>query len=539
MVKILIFLFISFIKIKQAKLKELKEISLSLTTIYTYEENGNYVEINDEIGRKGLVKFIVEQNYNYQSIKINPTNGRWKVLFQTKILDENNESYKIGCGPWKKEDNIFYIFCELNEEVPKGKYFFQFNENESKFNYSGYEIKLKHYSNYEITKLDSGKIDLYSPAQTINVNDNEDIYELKFDILIYNQETIYLKHFFSYYESLNCQRKDNELICPINKSILEKNIIDMNNNLVKMGIYFLNKKGEFIKFPLVSNIYINYNIKKVDVYVKITKLLTNNIINNNENEYIVYETNVTNLPSAYSEHFNLEFEYKKKNTSLFCYLKKENKSPLLILCHTDFLYQDILNMKEIESNIILNKHIKYNFIILPVNNKENITKLKSKVFYKYPIIFQIFPNFLNFTKVDLIIIDIFLEEPNGINGITFNENAEDLKCINLIKIKRCQVPKEHFKGKNDGYYYIKYNNNLDFNTKSTSYNVNPIEIFISKENNINSNNSDQKSENFSSSIKLIIISIIILLIVIFILVFKKKITKEKKEIANKELKEIF
>ena len=220
-------------------------------------------------------------------------------------------------------------------------------------------------------------------------------------------------------------------------------------------------------------------------------------------------------------------------------LKKENKSPLLILCHTDFLYQDILNMKEIESNIILNKHIKYNFIILPVNNKENITKLKSKVFYKYPIIFQIFPNFLNFTKVDLIIIDIFLEEPNGINGITFNENAEDLKCINLIKIKRCQVPKEHFKGKNDGYYYIKYNNNLDFNTKSTSYNVNPIEIFISKENNINSNNSDQKSENFSSSIKLIIISIIILVIVIFILVFKKKITKEKKGVVNKELKEIF
>ena len=100
----------------------------------------------------------------------------------------------------------------------------------------------------------------------------------------------------------------------------------MNNDQVKIGIYFLNKKGEFIKFPLISNIYINYNIKKEDVYVKITKLLTNNIIINNENEYIVYETNVTNIPSSNSEYFPLEIEYKKENIPLFCYLKKEDKS---------------------------------------------------------------------------------------------------------------------------------------------------------------------------------------------------------------------
>lgn len=452
MVRMLIFLFISFMKMKQVILKELKEISLSMTTFYNDEERYESEELNDEIGRKGLVKFIVEQNYNYQPINVNYTYGKWKAFFQTTILDENKKSYKVGCGPWKKEDNIFYIFCELNEVFPKGKYFFQLDGN--KFNYSGYEIKLNHYQNYEITKLDSGKLDLYSPPQTINVNDNENIYELKFDILIYNQETIYLQNYISYY-SLNCQRKGDELICPINKSILERNINtynEMNNDLVKMGIYFLNTKGEFIKFPLISNIYINYNIKKEEVYVKITKLLTNNIIINNENEYIVYETNVTNIPSVNSEHFSLEIEHKKEITPLFCYLKKEDNSPLLMLCHINFFYEDIYQIKEIESNIILNNHIKYNFIILPLNNKENITALKNNVFYKYPTIYQIFPNFLNFTKEDLIIIDIYLEEPNGINGITFNENAEDLKCINLKKIKRCQVPKEHFKGKNDGYY---------------------------------------------------------------------------------------
>ena len=61
---------------------------------------------------------------------------------------------------------------------------------------------------------------------------------------------------------MNCQRKEDELICPVNKSILERNMIEMDNNLVKMGIYFLSKKGEFIKFPLISNIYISIIILK-------------------------------------------------------------------------------------------------------------------------------------------------------------------------------------------------------------------------------------------------------------------------------------
>ena len=125
MVKILIFFLISFMTIKQDRLEELKVISLSVTIFYTDEGSYKNVEINEEIGRKGLAKFIVEQRYHYQDIKINPTNGKWKALFQTIILDENNERYKIGCGLWKKEDNIFYIFCELNEEIPKGKYLFK------------------------------------------------------------------------------------------------------------------------------------------------------------------------------------------------------------------------------------------------------------------------------------------------------------------------------------------------------------------------------------------------------------------------------
>ena len=52
-------------KIKQVILKELKEISLSMTTFYNDEESYTNMKLNDKKGRKGLVKFIVEQNYNY------------------------------------------------------------------------------------------------------------------------------------------------------------------------------------------------------------------------------------------------------------------------------------------------------------------------------------------------------------------------------------------------------------------------------------------------------------------------------------------
>ena len=143
---------------------------------------------------------------------------------------------------------------------------------------------------------------------------------------------------------------------------------------------------------------------------------------------------------------------------------------MLILCE-GLYHEDVLYLKEIKSNILVDDvNIQYNFIILPVNNQEKTTLIKNNYYYDYPtnIIYQIFPNILNFTSNDSLEIDLYLEKPRDVNGITFNEYAEDLKCINLIQIKRCKVPKEHFKGKNDGYYYIKYDNNLDFNSKTTS-----------------------------------------------------------------------
>ena len=157
----------------------------------------------------------------------------------------------------------------------------------------------------------------------------------------------------------------------------------------------VNKNGKIQVLYLNPPIKINFNIKKIDIYIKITKLLTNYTVRSN---YLAYETNVTNIPSI-SSIFNLDFIRKKREGSLSCYLQKGENGPFLILCMPFINEDDILSLKEIKENIILiNINAKYNFIILPVDIKETITFISNPTF-SYPIIQGIYPNILDFTSI--------------------------------------------------------------------------------------------------------------------------------------------
>jgi hypothetical protein len=54
-------------------------------------------------------------------------------------------------------------------------------------------------------------------------------------------------------------------------------------------------------------------LKKVDIYVQITKLLTDQVVISPEDDYIFYETNTTNIP------------LKKKNMTYIVDSKAEKK----------------------------------------------------------------------------------------------------------------------------------------------------------------------------------------------------------------------
>ena len=102
--------------------------------------------------------------------------------------------------------------------------------------------------------------------------------------------------------------------------------------------------------------------------------------------------------------------------------------------------------------------------------------------------------------------------PNGLIGVSYNEEAEDLECeIISIELKRCKIPKEHFKGKKSGYYFVMHKNH--FNKKTINYEVPPIQVIIDEsieptdttifpsDSTIQSD--DSKGNNISSSLSLL------------------------------------
>ena len=430
--------------------------------------------------------------------------------------------------------NRFLIFCELDDKIPKGQYLFKFNE---KFNYSKYEIDLTSSNEFNITKIDSNKVDIYSSNQTINVVDNKEIYELKFKIKSYNQELLFLNFAISL-EPLDCKRENDELICLIKKSLLEcysdtgslkgdMNLIDFERAKQQMSLIYFNEQGKEEYLYLIGNFILNFNVQKVDVYVKITKLLTNNLETDN---FITYETNVTEFPSVIGGVFHLNFTGKEEHSLNFdCILKKGEYNPLLLFCIKK--YEGILSLKEIENEIRLNNiNSKYNFIIQPVKNNENITIINTK--NRLPIISSIYPNILNFTKKNTFEIILYLqgERSTPLEGITFNEKEKDLECKNLGYKIICNVSKEHFKGINNKYYYLKYYN-PNVNNKVTSFLATPIKIILPKTEPKSNNNNDNKLILIISIIASVIVFIIIVFVVI-ICIYKNKKSDLKEEVLK-------
>lgn len=128
--KYLIILFFNFLVIKSNLNDSFEPLYLSLIK-----------NMKTEVGEKGVALFMVNRNPKF----VDKTNFDRKILFNKTILNENNKSYEVGCGFWVNLA-IYYIFCEFDENIPKGKYSFKFNKNNEfnefndKFIYLNYEV---------------------------------------------------------------------------------------------------------------------------------------------------------------------------------------------------------------------------------------------------------------------------------------------------------------------------------------------------------------------------------------------------------------
>ena len=489
-IKLLIYLFI--ISFTNSFLEENETFPLLYIDIHESQKN--------KIGKNGTIIFYPD--YFSENIgDLIDTNK--KPYFNSLISDVNEIEYEINCGPWKDKER-FFIFCNMNESIPNGHYFIQFNQT---FRYLDYQAFIISDEILMITKTDEDIIDLYSNIQTINVTKDIDIYNLKFQITSYNKERLYLSA--NDIIQLDCKQNRIELICPINKSILE----GQTSQKTEVTIISLYKDGNMRFFDLIPSIEVYFNnYQKTDIYIGIKKLLTNYA---GINSAIAYETNITNIQDIYSGTFEMNFNGVSSNLS--CNLVKGEINPLLIICYLDIgqMQENILTLKEIENEIKLDKiSNKYNFIIQPVNIKESISYVNKT----YCLIYNIYPNILNFKEKDSIEIELLMENPNYLNGITFDENSEDLKCVDSGNLKKCIVPKEHFKEEKKSHYYIKYNGYN--NNKFISYENYPIKIILPT----NEDDDDVDDDNKSLIIILSIVGAILLIAIIFFVIryFKRR-----------------
>ena len=179
MSKLLIILLISFIYIDCIK-EKLVNLKLNLEKIET-----------KTVGKKGTLIALFTQ-YD----KMIFANSQKEECFDSIITDGSN-NYNVRCGLWnsKKTSEEIYIFCNIEEKIPVGIYEILFETKP--FTYREYNVTLnvnKEEISPKFEKVDKNIVDLYSDTQTIIIENSVDSYELKFNIVSYNQEKLFFNH---------------------------------------------------------------------------------------------------------------------------------------------------------------------------------------------------------------------------------------------------------------------------------------------------------------------------------------------------------
>lgn len=299
------------------------------------------------------------------------------------------------------------------------------------------------------------KIFLYSDRQTIDIKNDIESYNLKFNVEIYNNELLYL-----YGEVKNslildkCQKNEKELNCKVSKEKLEE-ILAKNNEQFRVGA--LHDNAGLVKFIGVLNITINYKIdKKEDIYIGIIGTLTK------ESDLLVpfgFETNVTNISNLYSDIIDN------------CYFKKFNDNPLLFLCRLDQTPKEPFSFGNITNEIVLNNlHYKYNFRIQPFEEIYNVTIKETG-----GIVNLILPEVLDFTAKDTLTISLIMPSPY-IPYLWFNPSLTYLECKDLYEVTKCNISVSHFTNLKSGNFYLYYSRNIYVSKKY--YGLSPIKVIL-------------------------------------------------------------
>ena len=413
------------ISLEQNEIDNLETITINIT----YEER-------KYIGQKGYFYFETAFNDNetnyFNNLDIEETS--FNVTFRP--FEWTNTYYSI-CRLWKSSDGNMKIICKFLDD-----------------SYNGYNlylyIKPLNYKSLIINFIppekgiwyvkDDDLSFIYSDEQVINITEEEEFYDLKFNMEEYYDDLLFLfKNETIETNPLHldkCAKSENYLICKIKKEEIEE-ILEYNNQI--FDVYTFTSNFGIHKIELINNIIFNYNIEqKQNITVNITNLLQKYIDRNN---YIAYETNVTDISDVSTGKFYIKKDYGY----IKCYLKKAGNNPLLFLCHSDLKG----GLGKIEEIVLDNINIKYNFRILSINNEE--------YFYKYNIgstALFVYPKVLDFNSNEELYINYVMKSSIYTNGIRLNLDSNDLNDGYYIgnSILSLRIDRHHFRNNPSGYY---------------------------------------------------------------------------------------
>ena len=432
------------------------------------------------------------------------------------IKDKKINIYEPVCNLWKPKNENIRIFCSFEENFEIGEHNIYFNK--VNFYYKNdYYISINSESrNIRIKKLNTNISFIYSEKQELNIENDINIYNLKFKQKFYDNRPLYLyKNNMKSLRLNSFNIEKNEIIFNIKKD----DLIDLlsytgeNFKLVEKhdteGVYIFNS---------ILGLTINYQAIQKEITITSLKLLTPVIA---KNEFIVFETNIKDLPQLTSDYFYIE---SKQNEKINCIFKKNiNQEKLLLLCNAT--ENGMISLGKIKSTIFDKINILYKFIFEELENNEEFKVYDIGTKISYLNILE-----LDFSKKEFYTIIYETEYPERLKGIQLNnESKYELDCKNKIWYKECYIDEAHFT--RNGYYYTYHSNNLGF--KVISYEVPPIKVIL-KDKEIRSKNNDifEDNENNDKNNTLTIgIINFVIIIVIAVLIFISKPHLKNKNIS--------
>ena len=433
------------------------EVILTITKKYFY-----YDPI---IGAKSTISFETDYNDNELNI-FNASNIEEKTVFKSIFLDDLNNEYNVTGRLWKPMNDTIRVFYYIEEELDKNAKYIYLNKTTFEYNNEYNITMISEIGKISIKKAIGNVPFLYSNQQEINMVQNQEYYDLKFNIVSYNNELLNLKADNSDIIIIldNCTINNKELICTFTKTEMEE-FLTKDENVFLLNAFSDN--NGLIYLTCVLRITLIYkNVNKENIYINITKLKEND---GPKEKFIAYETNTNytnSIKNFVSDYFSLNFVGYDKNND--CKFKKSINSNVLLLC--EFSKEGTFVLEQTSSIIeVNNKHILYNFIILPITNDENIRILKgiSDNFVNN------YPRILNFIQQNSLTV-LFYHFYNYIDSnFKINPNAEEfLQCQHFSGVSKCNVPISHFDNKPSGYYNT-------YDSESILYELSPFNVILS------------------------------------------------------------